>query len=309
LGTDVATLGVIVFLVYRALPQLTRVTQSWVVIASNGASLEAVDRLIARAKAAPPLPSGSAMPAPLRHGLTAENLSYRYGPTLPRAVDGVSFEVAAGTMVGIVGRSGAGKSTLVDLLARFHDPESGRVLYDGADVRSFATQAYRRRIAMVTQDPLMLDDTIRANIEFGLDAPLSPEALADVLERAHCAGFVGQLPLGVQTVVGERGVRVSGGQRQRIAFARALAQNPDILLLDEPTSALDSESETAIQKTLETLHGHATILVVAHRLATIRRCDEILVIDEGRLVERGKHEDLLARGGVYERLFHMQATL
>ncbi|CAN0069603.1 unnamed protein product [Phaeothamnion confervicola] len=311
LKADLALLGVIVFAAYRMIPQVTRIASAWLSIASNTASLDAFDEMLVRASSAPPLASAALAPGRLVRGLGVQDMSFAYrAPTGPvPAIRNVSFDIAVGQMVGIVGKSGSGKSTLVDLLARFHDPDSGRILYDSTDLRELSLPAYRRSVALVTQDTLMFDDTIRANLQFGIDRTLDEVRLRDVLEQAHCLEFVARLPAGLDTEVGERGVRLSGGQRQRLAFARALVQEPQMLILDEPTSALDSESEAAIQATLERLHGKVTTVVVAHRLATIRRCDSILVLEDGALVETGRHDELVQKGGAYARLFALQANL
>jgi ABC-type multidrug transport system fused ATPase/permease subunit len=310
-GIGLAELGVIALIAYRMVPQLDRVAAAWLTIANNARGVQAFDELLARARAAPALPSGPAMPTALTRAFALRDIRFAYASN-GASVDvltGVDLEIGRGTMVGIVGRSGAGKSTLLDVIARFYDPTAGLVEWDGRDLRDFDLRAYRRRLAMVTQDPLMFDDTILRNVEFGVTGGLTPERMAEVLRLAHCSDFVAALPQGLKTKVGERGVRLSGGQRQRLAFARALASEPDLLLLDEPTSALDSESEAAIQATLAALHGKVTIVVVAHRLATIKRCDKIVVLEGGRAAEIGTHDELIARDGAYRRLFELQSNV
>jgi ABC-type multidrug transport system fused ATPase/permease subunit len=243
-------------------------------------------------------------------GVRFERVSFQYqeGAEHPALRD-VTFALHAGEMVAVVGHSGAGKSTLVDLLCRFYDPASGRILVNGSDLREYDLGSYRSQISLVQQEPLMFDDTIRGNLEFGLPQPLSETALRDILRRAHCLDFVEALPKGVDTMIGERAVRLSGGQRQRLALARALANRPALLLLDEPTSALDSVSEQAIQETLREVHGEVTVVVVAHRLSTIIDADRILVLQGGRITAEGTHDALMGRGGVYRDLFKAQVSV
>jgi subfamily B ATP-binding cassette protein MsbA len=198
---------------------------------------------------------------------------------------------------------------MVDIMARFYDPDIGRILYDGRDIRDIALPSYRRRIEVVSQETVLFDDTIRANVNYGLVPPLDDAGVRAALKQAYCLEFVDGLAEGLDSRIGESGARLSGGQRQRLALARALAADPDILILDEPTSALDAESEAAIQRSLAELHGRTTIVVVAHRLSTIRRADTIVVIEKGRVADVGQHEDLLSRDGHYRQLFETQSNL
>jgi ABC-type multidrug transport system fused ATPase/permease subunit len=217
----------------------------------------------------------------------------------------VSFAVQPGQTVALVGPSGAGKSTTVDVLARFHDPISGRVLVDGRDLRDIKLSCYRRHLAMVSQHPFLFNTTIYENIRYGRPDADSHEILA-AARKAQIHDFIESLPDGYQSLVGERGSNLSGGQMQRITIARAILRNPSILLLDEATSALDSESEEAVQTALQNLMQDRTSFIIAHRLATVRDADLILVMDEGRVVEDGTHQELTKKSGLYSRLSQLQ---
>lgn len=214
---------------------------------------------------------------------------------------GVSLTAEPGQIVALVGPSGGGKTTLVHLIHRFYDPESGAILLDGRDLRSIGLADLYAQIAFVPQETMLFGGTVEENIRFGRPGA-TREELADAASSAHAHGFIQALPNGYQTVVGEKGVRLSGGQRQRIAIARAILKNPRILLLDEATSALDNESEVLVQDALDRLMKGRTTIVVAHRLSTIQRADQILVLDQGRIVERGTHVELVGSRGLYHRL-------
>ena len=246
------------------------------------------------------------MPVPAQGRLEFRRVSFRY-PTRPdaTALDAVSFSVAKGETVAIVGPSGAGKTTLFNLVLRFHDPAIGAVLIDGVPVAEADLADVRRHLALVPQDVTLFADSVAANIAFG--APGASAAEIEAAARtANADGFIRALPQGYATPVGERGVTLSGGQRQRIAVARAVLRNAPILLLDEATSALDAESEAEVQKGLAGAMNGRTTLVIAHRLATIQRASRILVMDQGRIVEEGTHETLSRAGGLYGRLAAMQ---
>jgi subfamily B ATP-binding cassette protein MsbA len=219
----------------------------------------------------------------------------------------INLTVRAGECVALVGGSGGGKTSLVSLVPRFFDAGSGTVSVNGRDVRDLTLQSLRSRIGVVTQDTFLFNDTVANNITYGRTGD-SREAVEAVARRAHAHEFIVEMPQGYDTVVGERGVRLSGGQRQRLAIARALMRNPPILILDEATSALDTESERLVQAALEDLMVGRTVLVIAHRLSTVQRATRILVLDRGRIVEEGRHEELLARGGIYRRLYDLQFT-
>ena len=234
------------------------------------------------------------------------SFSYGAGFELP-VLEDVSFSVRAGEMLAIVGHSGAGKSTLTNLLLRFYDATAGQVLIDGVDVRDLKLASLRRQMAMVTQEVHLFNDTVRANLAYGAHGRNDGEAALKAAARAALADeFITKLPAGYDTVIGERGLILSGGQRQRLAIARALLKDAPILILDEATSALDTESERLVQHALNNLMQGRTTIVIAHRLSTVRRADRILVMDAGRIAETGTHEELLARGGIYRRLYELQ---
>lgn len=246
------------------------------------------------------------MPEPARGEVVFEDVHFAYaGAGQARALDGISFSVRPGETVAVVGPSGAGKSTIFNLILRFFDPVSGRVLVDGVDVAAADLAALRLRIALVPQDLSLFADTVFENIRYGT-AGATREAVEAAAEAAQANAFIRQLPHGYDTHLGERGVTLSGGQRQRIALARALLVDAPILLLDEATSALDAESERAVQTALERVMSNRTTLVIAHRLATIQKADRILVLDAGRIVEEGTHGDLVRKRGLYSRLAELQ---
>jgi subfamily B ATP-binding cassette protein MsbA len=237
-------------------------------------------------------------------GIRFEGVAFAYEPGEP-VLRGVDLEIAAGKAVALVGESGGGKSTIADLIPRLYDVTAGRISIGGMDVRDMTLASLRAHVAVVTQFTFLFNDTVRANIAYGEpDRPLEDVIAAARAANAH--EFIERLPEGYETQIGDLGVRLSGGQRQRLAIARAILRNAPILILDEATSALDTESEALVQEALERLMMDRTTLVVAHRLSTIRRADTIVVVSRGRIVERGRHEELLARGGEYRQLHDRQ---
>jgi subfamily B ATP-binding cassette protein MsbA len=241
----------------------------------------------------------------VRSAIELRGVSFRYDGVESWALRDISLTVKAGEVLALVGSSGAGKTTLVNLIPRFYDPTAGALLIDGVDLREIRLAALRRRIGIVSQETLLFDDTVRNNIAYGQDEA-TDEAVIQAAQAAYAHEFIMRLPNGYDTLIGENGVKLSGGERQRLAIARALLRNPPILILDEATSSLDTESERMVQMALANLMTGRTTFVIAHRLSTVQRADRIAVLADGRLVDIGRHEDLLARAGVYQRLYQMQ---
>jgi subfamily B ATP-binding cassette protein MsbA len=247
---------------------------------------------------------GARMFDTVKDAVRFESVSFHYTDDAPVLSD-VTLTARRGTVTALVGPSGAGKTTLVDLIARFYDPTAGRITIDGVDMRDFSVKSLRRMMGVVTQETILFHDTVRANIAYAL--PDSTEAAVERAARAANAHeFISQMPDGYDTILGERGTRLSGGQRQRIAIARAILRDPPILIFDEATSALDSESERLVQEAIEHLLEGRTVFVIAHRLSTIMNADQILTMEDGRIMQRGTHEELLAEGGLYRKLYRLQ---
>ena len=250
-----------------------------------------------------------AAPAELKdfnEAIRFEDDSFRYADSSREVLSHIDLEIPKGKTVAIVGASGAGKSTLVDLIPRFYDPDSGRITIDGKDIKELSLSSLRSVMGNVNQDPILFNDTIFNNIAFGVENP-DPDKVVEAAKIANAHDFIMEKEEGYQTNIGDRGVKLSGGQRQRISIARAILKNPPILILDEATAALDTESERTVQEALERLMSSRTTIAIAHRLSTIKGADEIIVMDEGRIVERGRHDELIALDGYYKKLNDMQA--
>ncbi len=271
-----------------------------------GASSE-IFRFMASADEVTEKPGAKVLPR-FRRNIVFENVTFSYNSDDPETRDilrEINLEVTAGEVLAIVGSSGAGKSTLVHLIPRFFDVNSGRLLIDGEDVRDVTLATLRSQIGIVTQETVLFNDTVRNNIAYG-QPRVAQDAVVLAAQAALAHDFIQELPEGYDTVIGERGVRLSGGERQRIAIARALLKNAPILILDEATSALDSESEALVQSALQNLMAGRTVLVIAHRLSTVRRADRIVVLENGAISDMGTHEDLMKRLGTYRRLYDLQ---
>jgi subfamily B ATP-binding cassette protein MsbA len=306
--------GLIAFLilVMRMLQPLKQLSQ---VPTTAQQSLAAADRLfeILDVPTETTTDRGTIAPARFERDLAFDGVTFAYasrpdddpGEARPVLRD-VSLTARRGEVIALVGPSGAGKSTLVDLIPRFHEPTAGRVLLDGVDTREIRLDALRALVGIVSQDTVLFNDTVRANLAYGAGDRFSQAQIEAAARAANAHQFIAELPQGYDTVLGERGTRLSGGQRQRIAIARALLVDPPILILDEATSALDTESERLVQEAIDRLLSNRTVFVIAHRLSTVVHADQILVLDRGTVVERGTHAQLLARGGTYARLHALQ---
>jgi ATP-binding cassette, subfamily B, bacterial len=261
--------------------------------------------LVRRASVADPAQPEPLLPRDIDTALRFEAIAFRYPSRLERDAVNLSLSIRTGETVALVGRSGAGKSTLFQLLLRFYDPQSGSIYLRGQEISKLSLSDLRASMAIVPQDPVIFAGTIADNIRYGkLDA--TEQDIARAADLAEASEFISSLPNGLQTQVGERGLRLSGGQQQRLVIARAILKDAPILLLDEATSALDAQSERAVQKALDHLMQGRTTLVIAHRLATVVRADRIVVLNQGQIVDQGTHQQLIQRGGLYAELAKLQ---
>jgi subfamily B ATP-binding cassette protein MsbA len=291
---SMAFLLTFLFALFRLMPKVHSMNHQRGLWAQNSAGLSNVAELIRPAEK-PHLEDGSRTASSLTDAIIFDDVSFSYRPGSP-VLKGINLRIEKGETTALVGATGAGKSTLVDLIPRFYDPTEGRVLYDGTDLRDFDRSSLRARIAIVSQDTHIFNDTAEANIAYGA-SDSSRETVEWAARQANALHFIEEMEEGFETVLGEGGVRVSGGQRQRIAIARALLQDPDLLILDEATSDLDSVTEKLVQEALERLMRDRTVVAIAHRLSTIEHADKVAVLEDGEIVERGPYEELLAQSG------------
>ena len=298
------TLLTYLVILFRLLPFIGQLNTARTQFANNYPSAEIATNFLNRDNK-PFLPSGNLAFEGLRNAIKFENVSFAYPDHDRLVLNEVDIIIPKGKTVALVGSSGAGKSTIADLLPRFYDPINGQITIDGIDLKEYNTRSFRKAMGVVSQDTFMFNSSIRYNIIYGLKDKTEAELIAAV-KQANAYEFIQNLPKGLDTEIGERGVMLSGGQKQRIAIARALLRNPQILILDEATSALDTVSERLVQEAIEKLCHDRTTLVIAHRLSTIQKADCIVVLDKGRVIETGTHTELLNKGDAYSHLYNMQ---
>jgi ATP-binding cassette subfamily B protein/subfamily B ATP-binding cassette protein MsbA len=274
-------------------------------LADNSGRLERLNRILALEDKQFRRLGGTPFTA-LGRAIRFEQVGLRYSPELPPALDEISFRLAKGRMLALVGPSGAGKSSIADLLTGLYRPTAGHIWIDGIPLEQLELASWQQRLGVVSQDTFLFNASIADNIAFGTPGATLQQIQA-ACAAAQAAGFIESLPDGYDTLVGERGYRLSGGQRQRLSLARAILRDPELLILDEATSALDSESERLVQQAIERFERNHTVLVIAHRLSTIVGADQILVVEAGRVVQRGTHANLLAETGLYQRLWQQQS--
>lgn len=306
-GMTLSSLALFMFILLRLNAKAKEVNLGRQALASTMPSFDYVEETLAAAEGAPTPRGGDIEFTGLRDAIEFEDVWFTYKSQDGEVLKGVDLRIPKRSTTAIVGRSGAGKSTLADIIPLLRRPTSGQLLLDGVPAQKYELSSLRRHIGFLTQEPILFNDTIYHNLVYGLDHEPSSEEVRAALDGSYSAEFVDLLPAGLETQLGDRGVRFSGGQRQRLALARVLLQNPDILILDEPTSALDSESEQYIQRAFNEVAKERTVIVIAHRLATVENADQIVVLVDGKIVERGTHAELIERAdGAYRRLFDMQ---
>lgn len=305
MGLRLAQLGMLLYVLTRLNSKVKEFNLARQSISAGVAGMNLVKEMNAEAAEADTIKDGPSAFEGIEDAIAFCDVSFAFPKAESATLCNIDARIAAGSFTALVGRSGAGKSTFVELIPRLRDVSQGAVLLDGTDVRNYDLASLRRKIGYLTQEPLLFNDSVRANLTYGLDRDVTDAEILRALEQAH-ATFVIEQPEGLETNLGDRGIRFSGGERQRLAMARVLLDDPPILILDEPTSALDSESERYIQDALAALHGTKTIIVIAHRLATVVAADQLLVLENGELVQQGTHEELVEVDGAYKHLFESQ---
>lgn len=299
----VISLLAFLFALFRLLPIIAHMNSSWGIIAMHYGSVRNVQEML-RTDNKTYLPDGEVEFSSLKRAIAFVDVDFGYDDT-KLVLQNLTLTIERGQMVALVGASGSGKTTFADLLVRFYDPTSGKILIDGVDLTQYQLSSLRAKLAVVSQDTFIFNTSVRNNIGYGLDR-VDDQAIEEAARQANALEFILDLPEGFATQLGDRGVRLSGGQRQRIAIARALLRNPEILILDEATSALDSVSERLVQESLEKLAVGRTVIAIAHRLSTIFRADKIVVLEQGRIVEQGAYQELLKQGGKFWQYHQMQ---
>lgn len=314
-GMTLAQLGIVLFVLNRLNAKVKEMNAGRQAITNAMANVSLLNEMLASATEANKIQSGPVPFKGLKEGIVFDNVTFDYPDVYAPdgtlvsvgkpVIKGMNLNIEAGNFIAFVGRSGAGKSTVVEMIPRLRDVSTGRILFDGVDIREYQLGPLRKSVGYLKQSAMLFNDSVYNNLCYGLGFEPTQEQVQKALEDAF-ATFVNNLPAGLDTVIGDAGARFSGGERQRIALARVLLEDTDILVLDEPTSALDSESEACIQKALMKLHGTKTIIVIAHRLSTVMQADKLIVVDDGNVVESGSHKELLELNGAYANLFKNQ---
>lgn len=301
---DAAQFFTFIYFLFRSYDPMRKISRQHNELSKAFAAVGDVWDVLDTRDVLPEIPNSAEL-APLKNSIELRNVGFRYQDKSQIIIDNLSLTIPKGSVVALVGESGGGKSSLIKLIQRLYDPDTGSILWDGVDIRTAKLESLKRQIALVTQETVLFNDTVRYNISYG-KPHASDSQIREAAQIAFAADFIDELPQKYDTIVGERGVFLSGGQRQRIAIARAVMLDAPVLILDEATSALDTESELLVQKALANLLKGRTAIVIAHRLSTIRRADKIVVMERGKIVETGTHSELMARKGRYKRLYELQ---